>query len=447
MKLKRRQLLQLISSGLALGMGRWVDAAPSRWQNWSGNQSHHAHLHYPASTQALAQLLPTLTGTLRVVGGSHSFSPLISGADHIISLERLAGLLAIDSEQKTVRYGAGTRLMMASSQAWEAGFSFINEPDINLQSLAGAIATSTHGTGSTLPSLSGQVAALTLLTSQGETLNLSPADGDLFRAACCHLGALGIVTDITFQHQEAYHLIERTRVMSLRDAMDYCDSNHSRIRNLEFFAFPRGNTAIVKELVISDTPQTHNAPDDDNALLEWACELTMKMPWLIPVVQRALGLFVSDSERGGPAHLVYANNRTVPFNEMEYSVPLNVGMQCMDELCHHYQKQRVAMFFPMEFRYSAADNSLISMFTNQPGVSISVHQYAKMPHQKWFDGIEPIFHRYQGRPHWGKLHSLGYRQLVELYPEYDTFCRLRQQLDPTNRLINPHLQQLFGITA
>ena len=228
----RRSLLKLAGFGAAAALlpTRLSAAAANRWANWSGNQTAAPNaIHYPANKAQLADLLRSSTGTVRCFGGSHSFSALVPTDDTLISLEAFNGLQQHNSEKNTATFGAGTRLGGASSQAWDIGQSFVNEPDINLQSLAGAIATSTHGTGRNLPSLSGLVESLTLMTAEGELLPLNQSDGDMFRAAICSLGALGAVTDITFKNQPRYLLKEQTRVMSLKEALMLVDRDLSLI--------------------------------------------------------------------------------------------------------------------------------------------------------------------------------------------------------------------------
>jgi len=316
--LQRRALLKamLLGAGaMALPARLLANGSNAlRWQNWSGNQTATPQaMHFPANEDALRQILKAASGTIRVYGGSHSFSGLVPTDHTLISLEAMNGLRRHDSTAMTSTFGPGTRIGMASMQNWEIGQSFMNEPDINLQSLAGSVATSTHGTGTSLPSLSGMIAGLRLMTVDGNVLDLSEADGDLFRAACASLGALGIVTELTFKNVPAYRLQDETRVMSLRDAMDMMEREHDKVRNLEFFAFPRGQTAIVKITRITDQPDTPPAAADSNELLEMASNVSMRAPWLIPAIQKAVTLFVEEEVRRGPAHVIYAQKRSVPF--------------------------------------------------------------------------------------------------------------------------------------
>jgi FAD/FMN-containing dehydrogenase len=291
------------------------------------------------------------------------------------------------------------------------------------------------------------VAGMRLMTVDGEVLELTEADGDLFRAACTSLGALGIVTELTFKNVPAYRLQDETRVMALRDAMDLMEREHDKTRNLEFFAFPRGQTAIVKITRTTDEPDTPPAEADSNELLEMACDVSMRAPWLIPAIQKAVTFFVQEEIRRGPAHVIYAQKRSVPFNEMEYTVPLAKGLECLEEVCAKIRDNRMNVFFPIEFRHSAADNSLIGMFSGRPGASLSVHQYHRQEYHTLFNAVEPIMQRYEGRPHWGKLHTMDAASLANVHPGFEKFRELRRQLDPQGKLLNAHLRHILGESA
>ena len=447
----RRSFLKALASAGATGASApqallaETGTAPA-WQNWSGNQSANpANLVFATSESQLRQTLRDSSGTIRPFGGSHSFSAVVPSDDTLVSLEALAGLRGQDSDIFT--YGGGTRLAMASAQANNLGYSFSNEPDINLQSLAGAIATSTHGTGSNLQSLSGQVESLRLILPDGEALSLTREDGDTFLAACCSIGALGVVSEIGFRLEPAYRLKERTWTLPLQEAMDFVEREKDNFRHIEFFAFPLGEQAIVKTMEITDDPTDSSEREDSNDLLELVCKVAMRAGWLTPNLQKLVTLFVEDSTYTGPAHKVFANRRTVRFNEMEYTVPAEDGIACLQEVCETIRKQDINVFFPIEFRYVAADDRLLSMYHDRPGASLSIHQYFAQDYQPLFTAVEPILRRYAGRPHCGKLHTLGQRQLRELYPAFDRFQAVRRELDPQGRMLNQHLQTLFGATG
>ena len=141
-----------------------------------------------------------------------------------------------------------------------------------------------------------------------------------------------------------------------------------------------------------------------------------------------------------------AHPRTIRFIEMEYTVPASAGPACLREVLATIEQKAPEVCFPLEYRYVKGDDTLIGMFSGRDGASISVHQFAEDPHwQDYLAAIEPVFWKHEGRPHWGKWHSLDDARLSSLYPQWNSFKEIRAALDPEGRLLNPHLRQLFGL--
>jgi L-gulonolactone oxidase len=99
---------------------------------------------------------------------------------------------------------------------------------------------------------------------------------------------------------------------------------------------------------------------------------------------------------------------------------------------------------PLEYRTVAAEDAYLSMAHGRDTVTISAHQLAELPHQAFFADVEAVFRNHQGRPHWGKMHTLKAEDLAKLYPMWESFLKVREQLDPKGRFMNKHLQELFG---
>lgn len=427
-----------------------LPAAPagSKWRNWSGNL--HADPRQILSPQDETELAAMLRRAQqpRLFGGSHSFAPLVPSDDTLISLEAFNGLLSHDTRQQTARLRAGTRIAACGPLLQEIGQGLINEADINLQSLAGAISTATHGTGLGLQCYSGYVRALRLMLADGSALECSPQQhAELFHAARAGIGSIGVVTEVELQNRSAYRLRENVTVMDLRQALDTAEREKAQHRHLEFFAFPFGNKAILKRTNEAGAEPDGPEPEDDNELLELAADTTRRFPWLNGTVQRLLGAFVADSQRSGLSYRLLASPRSVGFNEMEYAVPLADGPACLMEVVETIRRSDIQVFFPIEYRYVAADDVWLSPYYQRDCAVISVHQYAKQDYRPLFAQIEPILRKYRGRPHWGKLHTLQYRDLRQLYPRFDDFCRVRQQADPQGKWLNAHLRQLLQEAA
>jgi len=385
-------------------------------------------------------------GPIRAFGGGHSFSPVVPTKGTLISLEAMNGLVAHDASKLTATFLAGTRIVMTGPLLQAVGQGLLNEADINLQSLGGAVSTSTHGTGRQLQSFSATVRELQLVLADGSLVRCSAdKDAELFQAARVGVGSVGILSQITVQNRAAYRLRENVTVMPIAEAMATVDRDKDKYRHIEFWAFPFGGKAILKRQDITTHAVTEPEKPliDENAILGFAADTMRKMPWTNSLFQRLVGAFVSDSERVGNSFEIFPSPRTVQFNEMEYSVPAEHSMACLQEILDVMRKKDVNVFFPLEFRYVAADDCWLSPFYQRASAAISVHQYYQQDYREIFDLVEPIFWKYQGRPHWGKLHRLEAKQLRTLYPRFEDFLRARQRVDANGRFLNDHARKLF----
>ncbi len=449
----RRQFLSrstLLALGAAMGQRMSLAASEPKigWSNWSGGQTcANQALLYPQNENELINILKSSSGIVRAVGGGHSFSPLVPTQGTIISLEAFNGLIGHDPNRLQATFHAGSRIAQASAELWNIGQGLFNEADINVQSLAGALSTATHGTGRGLQCMSAHIVALKLITADGSIVNCSQSEHpELFQAAKVSLGALGIITEVTLQNRRAYKLKEQIQVMPITAAMQYVDQNKDRFSHIEFMAFPFGHRAMVKTLEETQDPDSP-LPDpwlDENALLDFAANTAREYPWTNAGLQHLLGLFVSDSQRIGPSWKIYPSTRAVRFNEMEYQVPASLGMQACEEVMDAMRQHKLDVFFPLEFRYVAADDAWLSPFHGRDSVSISVHQYYRQDYHPIFRIIEPILRRYGGRPHWGKLNTMNARDFQAIYPHWDDFKRIQGQVDPHGRMLNSYLRQILA---
>jgi len=334
-----------------------------------------------------------------------------------------------------------------TSALWDLGYSLPNQGDVNPQSLAGAIATGTHGTGDLLGSLSTFARAFRLVLADGSIVECSAdAHPELFQAQRLSLGLLGIATRIRIDVLPAFRLEERVERLPFAEAIERFDEIARTHRHAEFFVFPYADEVILKTLqpTEDDRPFREPRPGGEDAFRRY-CDLCAVLPFLTRFVQPRLMLAIRGSRRVGPAHRVFPSERTVPFEEMEYEVPRSAGMAALQEGMRWIRKRKLPVLFPFEYRWTAADDIWLSPFNRGPCASISFHQYAKRPWQELFRDAEAILRGHGGRPHWAKRHSLGPREVFELYPRARDFCAVRSQVDPQGKLANEHLATLFEL--
>ena len=438
------------STGAAEALPEWTPGAPLPWRNWSGISRcvPRARL-VPADEAEVAALLRAGAGALRPAGAGHSFSGLVACDESLLFLDRLQGVVASDPAQSSAEVWTGTRLWQLGPALAALGQALPNQPDIDYQTLGGALATSTHGTGATLGSLSSYVTGLALVTPGGELLECDASrNAEVFHAARASLGALGVVTRVRLQNREAFRLVERSRFVELESLLADLPRERDAHPHFEFYAFPHSDVALAIATDPADPAGPPQTPADDDPeailLLRSLFRFTRALPgggWLYDAFLRRQ----PETVRSGQSHEVLAHPRTVRFNEMEYTVPAESGPECLRAVLAEIRARDLPVCFPIECRHVRADDVWLSMFHERPGFSISIHQFADEDWRSYFAAIEPIFWRYEGRPHWGKLHSLDAPRLARLYARWDDFQRVRRSLDPGGRLVNAHLAQVLGV--
>jgi FAD-linked oxidoreductase len=421
------------------------------WSNWSGNQvSYPAERSRPRNIEGLVKLLKETDGKIRAVGAGHSFSGLVPTDETLLSMARFRGISHINAETKEVTAGAGTRLAALGDELWENNLGMINMPDINTQALAGAIATSTHGTGQQFGSLSSFVTGLTLVTASGEVLKCSATENkDVFDAARCNVGSLGIITDITMQMRDSYYLKERSEMLPIDEAFEKMEEMRLAKRHFEAYGLPHANHILLIEFdevskEESDAKQADAVSGDAYETFRTLADVIDMMPFLRGAVMSIAPRTVGVEERYGPWNKIFGNVRDMRFNEMEYTVPAEDGLACFREVLNTIKEKNIDVIFPIEYRYIGEDDIWLSQFYKRPGAAISVHNFHDKPYMPYFAEMEAIFDRYQGRPHWGKLHTKTEQEFAALYPQWEAFKEVRQRLDPNRRFINEHLEPIFS---
>jgi len=389
--------------------------------------------------------------TLRVVGSGHSFVPLVETGGALVSLRNMSGLASVEDGVADV--WAGTDLKTLGELLSASGHGMLNLGDINKQSLAGAVGTGTHGTGIGLGSISTQVRGMTLMMPDGEAVECSAAqEPDLFAAARVALGSLGVMARIKIGVVPAYRLQLVKQTMDLDACLEAAPALARDNRHFEFYWFPHTRKTVAKLMNQTQAPVSNQGLTSamelalENGVFGLLSRLVRAKPERAPGVARLIGRLVGDKApvMVADCHRAFATERLVRFNEMEYELPAERGPEALRELAAYIEKNKVLVHFPVEYRYVQGDDIWLSPFYGRDSASISVHQYVGMEHEPYFRAAEAIFLNHGGRPHWGKMHNLGARQLAGLYPRWDDFMALRSRIDPAGVFINPLLKRYFG---
>jgi FAD-linked oxidoreductase len=426
-----------------------------RWQNWSGSvQSIPGQIVKPRTIDELAGLIGAYGRDgrrVRVAGAGHSFTPLVQSDDVLVSLDELQGIEEIDAQQGTVTVRGGTRLKSLGDALYSYGVAQENLGDIDVQSISGAISTGTHGTGVRFGTLSTQVERLTLVTATGELLECSPErDPDVFKAAQVSLGMLGVIAGVTLRVVPA----RRMRFQSHRERLADCITNLERYKqensHFEFFWLPYTGWVQAKFLNETESPLsgsnlwgTFNKIVLENGVYWLLSECCRLVPRLSSSVSKLSAQAIASVDEIDYSHRLFATPRWVRFQEMEYNIPADHVSAAIAEIQDCINRHRFAVHFPLECRFVHSDDIWLSPAYQRDSAYLAVHMYRGMEYKPYFRHVEEIFRRYQGRPHWGKMHTQDARGLAALYPHWNDFRRVRAALDPQGMFLNDYLRELF----
>src|SRR4051794_17990307 len=373
------------------------------WANWSGGQrcAPREELH-PGSEDEVAQIVRRGDGPIRVAGSGHSFTDVVLTDGVLLHLDRMASLVRVEGD--VARVQAGMTLHALGPALAAHGLGLENQGDIDAQTVAGALATGTHGTGERYRNLSANVVGMRLVDGRGEVVELT--DPEDLRAARVSLGALGVITEVTVRCVPLYGLDRVDEPRPIPDVLGELDALVAAHDHFELFAFPHTQTTMVRrtrrvDAGVAPTPAwraTFQEEVLENAILGTFSRVGRRRPSATPALNRLLMRLASRTERRDLAYRVYASHRGVHFTEMEYALPREAGREVMERLLAVVAERRIATGFPFEMRFVAPDDALLSPAHERDTCYIAVHQYRGMPYEELFSTAEEIFDGYGGRP-------------------------------------------------
>jgi FAD-linked oxidoreductase len=430
----------------------------NRWNNWARTAACTPDQVYRPRNEA--EVLDGLRRaaaagkTLRPVGAGHSFTPLARTDQAMMDLSALNGLVSTDRAALRATAWAGTRLNRLTRLLHAEGLAPENLGDIDVQTLAGAVSTGTHGTGTAFGNLATQVSGFTMATAGGELVHGSESENpDLFRAGRISLGALGVHTRMELRLLPSYRLEYLSVAADLEETLDRLDEYNRDHRNFEFYWFPYTRAAQLKfidqtEGPVRDNPLLRflNKQFLENNVFFALSEIGHRFPGSTRAMAKACVAGFTREHITNYAHLIYATTRQVRFNEMEYNIPIGAFRSAFRELAARVEERRYPVFFPWECRFVRGDDQWLSPAYERDSAYIAIHTYHKYQGaDRYFRDMEEILLAHGGRPHWGKMHTLRAAQLARLYPKWDEFLALREKYDPQGVFLSPYLREIFGV--
>lgn len=427
------------------------------WRNWAGNvTAHPAREVTPASVEELSAAVRRAAEdglTVKAVGTGHSFTATAATDGVLVRPQLLTGIRGIDRTAGTVTVEAGTPLKRLNAALAREGLSLTNMGDIMEQTVSGATSTGTHGTGRESASLAAQITALELMTADGSVLTCSAKENpDVFAAARVGIGALGIITAITFAVEPLFLLTAREEPMPFDRVLTEFDELWTENEHFEFYWFPHTGNTNTKRNNRSAGPERPVGRlsgwfEDEflsNGVFQAVNWVGRAVPATIPSIARLSSRALSARTYTDIPYKVFTSPRRVRFVEMEYAVPREALVETLRELKAMVDRSPLRVSFPVEVRTAPADDITLSTASGRESAYIAVHMFRGTPHQAYFTAAERIFTAHGGRPHWGKVHTQDAEYFAGIYPRFGEFTALRDRLDPDRRFGNDYLRRVLG---
>ena len=426
------------------------------WKNWAGNQiAHPLSIEKPRSDE---ELLATVVSarergeTVKVVGSGHSFTSIALTQGRLVSLENMTGIVGVDTDAQRVTVKAGTTLADLNVLLDQHGLALANLGDITYQTVAGAVSTGTHGTGRHLTGLAGQITGMRIINGLGQITDTDETQNtEILRLGRVGLGALGAITQVTLQAVPAFRLRAVETPMRVDQLLEEIDTHVDTNDHFEFFWVPHTGWALTKrnnrtEDDVSPQPVVRHWIDKvliENYGFGAVCAVGRMRPKWIPRLAKALPSS-GGREYVDTSYKVFASTRLVKFYEMEYSIPRSHVVDALNEVRSMVDSNGHLLNFPVEVRFTKADDMALSTSYGRDSAYIAVHIYKGMDYQPYFRDVEAIMRTHEGRPHWGKLHFRTAPDLAPAYPLFDEFLQLRKRLDPNRVFANEYTDRVLG---
>ena len=415
-------------------------------KNWSGNLEYStSNVHYPKTTEEVQEIV--MSGSkLRGLGSRHSFNKIADSTENQVSLKEFNKVISLDKATNTVTVGAGMKYGELCQYLHENGYALHNLASLPHISIAGSIATATHGSGVKNGNLSTGVSAIEFVNGSGELITLSRKDGEQFNGAVVALGAIGIVTKVTLDLQPAFNM---QQVVYLNMQMAELEKNFLEIMSAGYSVslFTDWKNKTINEVWIK------NRIEKDNATVAMPSEFygaKMATKNMHPVEN--LGAENCTEQLGipGPWHerMPHFKMGFMPSAgeelQAEYFIPIEHGFAAIMAMEALSEKISPHLFIS-EIRAVAADDLWTSPCYKQPCAVLHTTWKQEDIVMDLLPLVEKQLAPFNPRPHWAKLFTIAPSVLQSRIEKLDDFKQLLQQYDPTGKFRNEFIDaNIFG---
>jgi FAD/FMN-containing dehydrogenase len=444
-----------------------------KWDNWAGNHSCLALNYFEPETEEQVKEIVRFAAEnkkkIRVAGAGHSFSPIALSNEVLVSLKNFRKLISIDNNFVTTQGGIYLYELYATLK--QNRLSLPNFGVINKQTLAGALATGTHGSGLKHKSISAAIERMKILTASGEIIEinrdsiLNTAHGklNLWEAASISLGMLGIVMEVTLKCEPLFYLKSEEFIIDFDEYLEKMDTYAARYEYFKAWWFPHTGEVYIfnSERVDEETYRNKAKLEKYSALQKQRDkeidEITSPLfiesnedNSLIPQINKyALDHFFTPRTRIGDSFEILVHDETVPMIVSEYGISMENDhhKRALKEFRDALESSGLKVHFPVDLRYTGAEASWLSSSYNHDtfyiGVCIREYRKKEIPASMilFFD----IMKKYHAVPNWGKLSDLTKAELKEKYPRLMDFIEVKNHFDPNGIFENEFTERIFRV--
>jgi len=395
---------------------------------------------------------------IRMVGSGHSPSDIACTDDIMISLSNLNRILEVNHQTNEVKVEAGITISKLNEQLLRHGLAISNLGSISDQTIAGAISTGTHGTGISFGILATMITSLEVITADGSLVGCSEKiNGELFKAALCSLGCLGIIVTVTLKVEKAFKLHAIQAPSKLQDVLKDLDKLVKENQHFRFWWFPHTQNVITWA---ANRTEKRSVPILENwfqdrflgyHLLEFLLYLSTFVPSSVPSLNTAYFqlLFSKLNEKVDQSFKVFNFDCLFKQYVTEWAIPIENTAEALIALEKFIESHDIKAHFPVEVRFVKKDEIPLSPAYGRDTCFIGIIMYRPYgqdtPIEKYWTGYTEIMQKYNGRPHWAKAYELTPDQLEKVYPKMEDFLTIRQQLDPNQMFVNDYIaRHLLG---
>ncbi len=437
-------------------------------QNWSRQyRCAPQHIHYPTDTQSVASAIQSAIqrgSRIRVFGAGHSPSDIAMSEEDLIVATQMNHVLSVDRSTQTIAVQAGITLHDLNQALASYGLALPNLGSISDQTLAGAMATATHGTGLNYGVLPTLIRAMTLVTATGDSVHLSAEDNiHWFKAAQCSLGALGVVTEFELEACDAFDLEVLEQPNDLDTVLEQLP-HRLQADHYRFWYLPHSDRVWEWSALRRPPGRARPPLTPLNRIRRWYKEhligyhvmelllylATFRPSW-IPAINRWYTQQQFGTSRQSCGDSVSQFNFNCLFKQSvnEWCIPIQHTADAILKIRDMIRTQGYHVHLPIEVRFVKGDDIWLSPCQGQDSCYIGVIAYLPYgkptDHAAYFTGYEQIMQHLEGRPHWAKRFGPDHHWLKTRYPHWNDFQAVRTALDPNHCFSNSYTDRVLGV--